>query len=137
MGSNECIICLDNCKSKYIQYPVNYSGCSCKYYIHDECNNKWNKNECIICHTPFNNKQIEIENNDNQIENNDNQIENNDNQTENNDNKIENNNNFHHELDENIRTINCIFCRLPKSYFICVIIILFILVCTIVILFIV
>jgi hypothetical protein len=111
MNQNECIICLDDCESKYIQYPVNYSGCSCKYYIHNECNNKWGKKECIICHTPFNNEQIEIKNN--QIEN----------------------NNFHHELDENIGMINCTFCRLP--YFICLIIILFILVCSIVILFIV
>ena len=114
MNENECIICLDECKTNYIQYPTNNSECKCKYYIHNKCNNKWKKNECIICHTQFMNEQIENENN-----------------------QIQNNNNFHHELDENIGMINCTFCTLPKSYFICLIIILFILVCSIVILFIV
>lgn len=106
MNTNECIICLDECKADYIQYPTNNSKCKCKYYIHNKCNKKWEKNECIICHTQF-----IIENN--QIEN-----------------------NYHHDLDENITIINCICCKLPKSYLICLIIILFILVCLIVILFI-
>lgn len=100
MDPKECIICLDECKSNYIQYPTNNSGCKCKYYIHNECNIQWLKDECIICHTQFNNNQIE-ENNNQQM------------------------NNFHHELNENI---NCIFCKLNLNYFICILIFVFILV---------
>ena len=102
MDSNECIICLDECKTNYIQYPTKKSGCKCKYYIHDECNIKFIKNECIICRAQFNNQQIEV-NNDQSI------------------------NNFRHELNEN-RNINCSSYKLNLPALIFILIFLLILV---------
>jgi len=42
---NDCVICLGEDSSDNL---IEYNHCG-KYYLHQECLDKWNKNECIIC----------------------------------------------------------------------------------------
>lgn len=42
---NDCIICLGEDSSDNL---IEYNHCG-KYYLHQACLDKWDKNECIIC----------------------------------------------------------------------------------------
>ena len=50
MNEKICLICLENIDD--IEKVVEYNHCGI-YYIHNECLNNWNHNECIICRKKF------------------------------------------------------------------------------------
>lgn len=50
MNEKICLICLENIDD--IEKVVEYNHCGI-YYIHNECLNSWNHNECIICRKKF------------------------------------------------------------------------------------
>lgn len=50
MNEKVCLICLDNIED--IEKVVEYNHCGI-YYVHNECLNNWNHNECIICRKNF------------------------------------------------------------------------------------
>ena len=52
---SHCIICLDNETSDQKLYPI---PCNCKAFIHKECFQKLEEDECIICHSK--NKYSEV-----------------------------------------------------------------------------
>ena len=72
MNEKICLICLENIDD--IESVVEYNHCGI-YYIHNECLNNWNHNECIICRKKF----IEIVTSDNENNENNENIENNNN----------------------------------------------------------
>lgn len=53
----KCIICIET-----DGVLINYNHCG-NYYIHMECLNNWNKNECIICRESFDVGSNDIETN--------------------------------------------------------------------------
>jgi len=50
MNEKICLICLENIND--IEKVIEYNHCGI-YYIHNECLNNWNHNECIICRKKF------------------------------------------------------------------------------------
>jgi len=107
-----CIICLDECKNNnYIKYPTKQIDCECKYNVHqkcdEQCNEKWNKDECLICH-----KKIELIIENNQVDQNDQDDQD--------------------DQDDQIATNNCpkceILCNEHSYKIICIFIILFLVV---------
>lgn len=50
MNEKICLICLENIDD--IEKVIEYNHCGI-YYIHNECLNSWNHNECIICRKKF------------------------------------------------------------------------------------
>ena len=50
MNEKICLICLENIED--IEKVIEYNHCGI-YYIHNECLNNWNHNECIICRKKF------------------------------------------------------------------------------------
>lgn len=48
MEHNDCIVCLDNCNNKNVM-------CTCVYYVHNECLQRWriNTNKCLLCNMNY------------------------------------------------------------------------------------
>ena len=48
-----CIICLDECKNNYLQFPNNITECKCKYNVHKSCLEYYNNHTNIITYKCF------------------------------------------------------------------------------------
>ena len=49
----DCILCLENCDDKYLQFPNKLSECNCKYVVHKKCLEYYNNHTNIIKYNCF------------------------------------------------------------------------------------